>query len=245
MAQSGSPAVKVPGVFHNYAVGRSRARATLLEGVFSDEGLSSQVDRFLADAGGTATEDALYIIWIGGNDVADALGAFIAGEVATGMAIVQAALDNTANEIGRLYYAGARQFLIANIADFALTPRVTGLAARLCALHPAPELCQFILLGQVSAVSAGYNGGLQIVIGNLALLTGTSVKQLDVASFLYDVTTNPEQYGLENVTESCVEPDTLQQVFCPKPVDYLFWDGQHPTRTGHSLLADYALETLW
>src|SRR5262249_28356593 len=56
---SAGPALSVPGVFTNYAVGGARAR---LGGPFD---LTGQVDRFLTDFAGVAPGDALYVVWIG------------------------------------------------------------------------------------------------------------------------------------------------------------------------------------
>ncbi len=71
--KSGLPSEVSPGIFRNYAVGRSRARDVLLDDVFSEVNLTTQVDSFLADVNDQAPGEALYIIWIGSNDVADAL----------------------------------------------------------------------------------------------------------------------------------------------------------------------------
>ena len=245
ISQSGSPASAAPGVFTNYAIGRSRARNTLLDTVFSEENLTSQVERFLDDTVSVMPADTLYTVWIGSNDVADALGAFLVGDAATGEAIITAAVTNTAAQLGRLYQAGARQFLIPNIPDFALTPRVRNLAVAVCTASPAPAICQQQTLFQVSMISAGYNGALQFALLSLSQqLPNISIRVLDVSAFLNQVAADPAAYGFENVQESCVVPDTLQKALCGKAADYLFWDGQHPTKSGHKALANYALQQL-
>src|SRR5437870_4104979 len=71
MPRSGSPALRAPGGFTNYAVGRARARPAAP--VFRFYDLSTQVGLFLSDFGGHASPDNLYVIWIGGNDLRDAL----------------------------------------------------------------------------------------------------------------------------------------------------------------------------
>jgi phospholipase/lecithinase/hemolysin len=57
----------------NYAVGAARARADNANAY----DLPQQVGQFLSDHAGVAPSDALYVIAIGGNDVRDALVAFI------------------------------------------------------------------------------------------------------------------------------------------------------------------------
>lgn len=70
---SGRPALARPGVYTNYAMGRARARANAP--VFPDFDLSTQVGLFLSDFGGHAPARATYVIWIGANDLDDAIGA--------------------------------------------------------------------------------------------------------------------------------------------------------------------------
>src|SRR6516165_1451423 len=70
---SGKPALREPGVFTNYAVGRARARPGAP--VFPDFDLGTQVGAFLTDFGGHATANRTYVIWIGANDLDDAIEA--------------------------------------------------------------------------------------------------------------------------------------------------------------------------
>ena len=226
---SGSPSMVSPGIFRNYAVGRSRARAVLLDDVFSEVNLTKQVDSFLADENDQAPSEALYIIWIGSNDVADALFAPNPAE------IIGAAVQNTLAQIQRLYVHGARHFLIPNMPDFALTPRVLDVVS----VYPVPV--QQFLLQNISMASVGYN---QALVGNLAymqsLFTDMDVINLDVFSILNDITANPETYGLEIVDEACIVPETRGQAYCSNQGRYLFWDAQHPTKKGHSIIAEAA-----
>jgi len=138
-----------PGIFRNYAVGRSRAREVLLDDVFSEVNLTKQVDNFLADENDQAPSEALYIIWIGSNDVADALFAPIPAD------IIGAAVQNTFAQIQRLYEQGARHFLIPNMPDLALTPRVLDVVSNY------PDTVQSFLLQNISMASVGYNQALQ------------------------------------------------------------------------------------
>jgi len=227
--KSGHPSEVSPGQFRNYAVGRSRAREVLLDDVFNEVNLTTQVDNFLADENNQAPGEALYIIWIGSNDVADALFALNPAE------IMGAALQNTFAQIQRLYIHGARHFLILNMPNFALTPRV------LDVVSIYPDYIQEILLQNITLASVGYNQALE---GNLAfmhsVLPGMDVINLDVFSIMNDIVANPGTYGLEIVDEACIVPDTQGQVYCSNWGRYLFWDAQHPTREGHSIIAEQA-----
>src|SRR5512140_10028 len=70
---SGNPSLRGPGRFTDYAVGRARARANAPEFPYFD--LATQVNQFLTDFGGQVPENSLVVIWIGGNDIDDALNA--------------------------------------------------------------------------------------------------------------------------------------------------------------------------
>jgi outer membrane lipase/esterase len=152
-----------------------------------------------------------------------------------GAVIMGAALQNTFDQIQRLYVHGARHFLILNMPNFALTPRVLDFVS----VYPVPV--QEILLQNISMASVGYN---QVLAGNLALMQSVlpdmDVISLDVFSVLNDIVANPELYGLEIVDESCIIPDTQGQAYCSNWRRYLFWDAQHPTREGHSIIAEQA-----
>ena len=62
------PALRNPGEATNYAYGGARARNA--SATSSNLHLPDQVTTFLADTGGVASPDALYVIFIGGNDIA-------------------------------------------------------------------------------------------------------------------------------------------------------------------------------
>ena len=226
---SGLPSEVSPGIFRNYAVGRSRARNVLLDGVFSEVNLTTQVDSFLTDEYDQAPGAALYIIWIGSNDVADALFAPNPAE------IIGASLQNTFVQIQRLYLHGARNFLILNMPNFALTPRVLDVVS----VYPAPV--QEFLLQNITLASVGYN---EALAGNLSLMQSVlpdmEVISLDIFSILNDMVANPETYDLDVVDDACITPDTQGNAYCSNWGRYLFWDAQHPTRQGHSIIAEYA-----
>ena len=50
-------------------------------------------------------------------------------------------------------------------------------------------------------------------------------------------------FGLTNVTDKCLMPNQTPSR-CAQPSDYLFWDGIHPTRIVHRLLASVVLAAL-
>lgn len=229
---SGSPAYLAPGVFTNYAVGRARARSVLLDGVFSEVTLTTQVDNYLADTGNQAIPDALHVVWSGANDLGDALGVQLAGGDAG--PIFDAAIGNTIGQIQRLYNHGARRFLLMTLPNFALTPRVRGLVMN----DPAS-------LALVSLVSAGYNLALTSNLSALqSFYEDMEVIVVDSFSLLNQVVADPAQWGLEEVDHACLVPDKLGKTVCFNRDQYLYWDAVHPTRKGHSIIAEEVLGIL-
>jgi phospholipase/lecithinase/hemolysin len=60
---------------------------------------------------------------------------------------------------------------------------------------------------------------------------------------LTDIVASPTAFGLMNVTMACITPGVAPFV-CRNPDSYLFWDGIHPTRAVHEILAEHAAELL-
>jgi len=204
----------------NYAVGGARART----GTTSID-MTTQVGAFLSDVGGSAPADALYVIWLGGNDIRDALGAaFIDPTLATSFAILNDAVTTEAANIGALVASGATRFLILNAPNLGVVPAVT-------ALGPGA-------VGAAVAFSAGYNDGLDTALDGLELFfPGIEITRFDAFSFLAAVVADGPAYGLPNTLMPCLTFGVIEDAVCDKPKSYLFWDGIHPTTATHGVLA--------
>jgi len=222
---SGKAALREPGVFTNYAVGRARARPGAP--VFPDFDLGTQVGAFLSDFGSQAPANRTYVIWIGSNDLFDALEALQLDPTgATSMGIVQQAIEATAQSMQMLWAAGAREFVVLNIADPALTPYVRSLGP--------------VAQGASTQLTAAYNGALAEVLASLGALPQIQIRQFDNNAFLHTVVSSPARYGLRDVQDSCLTFGVVTNAVCADPDRHLFWDGIHPTRAGH-LLISFAL----
>jgi outer membrane lipase/esterase len=220
---SAQPGFKPSGTGTNYAVGAARAYE---DGV--NVNLPAQVAAFLTHTGGAAPSDALYVIEMGGNDVRDALAAFPAGSGA----IIQAANISIANNIQALYAAGARDFMVWRTPDVGLTPALR----RLDRITPgAAQLA--------TGLSRAFNGALDNVVAQLSVLPGIRIVRLDAFRLLTDIVSDPGAFDLDNVTATCVTPD-VAPFTCDDPDEFLFWDGIHPTKAGHAILAAAAAMVL-
>jgi phospholipase/lecithinase/hemolysin len=207
----------------NYAVGAARARN---DG--TNFNLSDQVNAFLQDFGGVAPSGALYVIEMGGNDVRDALVAFSQGQ--NGAAIIQAAVQSIAQNIGILYAAGARNFLVWSAPNVGLTPAIRTLG---------PGVAAFA--GQLShGFNTALNGALMQL---LAALPGIQLARLDAFTLIGEIVADPSGFGLTVVTNACITPG-VAPFTCQNADDFLFWDGIHPTKVVHAIVAQKAASVL-
>lgn len=208
----------------DYAVGGARASGN------SEFNLPIQVQVFLQDFGGHAPPDALYVIEVGGNDLRDALAAVGAGQDPT--LIIKAAVGAVVTNIAVLYGAGARKFLVWNAPDIGLTPAVQTLGAG--------------AIGAAGALTQVYNTFLD---GAVAVLTtpgafpGIAITEFDLNGTLHDIVASPSDFGLTDVTHACISPNEPPFV-CRNPDTYLFWDGIHPTKSAHAILAQEVAKSL-
>jgi len=224
IAQAG-PALRNPGMSFNYAVGGARAR---LAGAFD---LTGQVTRYLADVGGKGSGDARYVVWVGGDDLRDAVQALATDPSgAQSQLIVQQAIGVIQNNLLLLYSAGARNFLVPNLPDIGLTPE-----ARL-----QGPVAQFY----ATAFSRQFNAGLEQMLAGLQSALGVSIARLDVFTLHHEITALPIVFGLTNVSAPCIRLNVTVKPYCANPDQYLFWDGIHPTFAGHRIIGLRAIAAL-
>ena len=226
LAGSARPALAAPDSdATNYAVGAARAYE---DG--QNFNLSLQVETFLARFDYAAPSDALYVIEMGGNDIRDALSAYVQGRDPA--SILQAANVSIAQNIQRLYAAGARQFLVWRVPNVGLTPAMR----RLDQLVPGAA-------GLATLLTQGFNAGLDTVVAQLSTLPSINIARLDAFQLINAIVATPSAYALSNVTSPCVTPSE-QPFTCQTPDEYLFWDGIHPTGEVHAIVAHSAAQAL-
>jgi phospholipase/lecithinase/hemolysin len=211
-----------PGVT-NYAVGAARAYNDGL-----NFNLTRQVDAFLERSGGVASSDALYVIEMGSNDIRDAFVVYAGG--GNGGPILTQAVGSIAANIQRLYAAGAREFLVWVAPNVALTPAIRSLG-------PAAG-------GLATTLTQAFNGGLAGVLAQLsAILPGIYFARLDAYQILNAIVADPAAFDLTNVITACVTPN-IAPFTCQDVDEFLFWDGIHPTKAGHAILAQETASVL-
>jgi phospholipase/lecithinase/hemolysin len=172
-----------------------------------------------------ADPGALYVIWIGGNDL---LGIPSNATAAQVQALAASTIGNIDTAVSTLAADGATKFLVMTLPDVGKTPE---------ALAGGP-----IAAATASAVAASFNnlllgGNAGAGIPSLSALAaglGVNVNVFNAYSFLDGVVANPAAYGLTNVTTPCFNGTTV----CANPDQYLFWDSVHPTAAAHVALGN-------
>lgn len=207
----------------NYAVGGARAYE---DGI--NVNLTQQVSAFLQRSGGVAPSDALYVIEMGSNDIRNAFVVYAGG--GDGSPILGAALTSIAVNIQRLYAAGSREFLVWVAPNVALTPAIRTLGSA------AGELATFL--------TQAFNGSLAWALTQLSAgLPGASFARLDAYQILNAIVANPAAFDLTTVTTACLTPN-VAPFTCKDADKFLFWDGIHPTKAGHAILAQETANVL-
>ena len=226
------PALRSQGKASNYAYGGARARPDLEIISNSNQHLPAQVDTFLADVNHSAQADSLYVIFIGANDIFDAVVALtLDPSGATSALVIKKAIKSVATEIGNLSAAGALNFVVLNAPDLGLTPAIKLIDAM---FSPVPGA----LVMAATGFSMTYNAGL-----DTALMSAPGVEIIDIFTEFQKLIENPQDFGLSNSEDACVTPEQ-PPYSCRNPDSYVFWDGVHPTKVAHGIIADVVAEAL-
>lgn len=256
------PSLRNPGEATNDAYGGARARdgspeAGLVElGCLEDNNnrhLTEQVNAFISEPNQDASGDALYALFIGGNDVADAvraLGCDQTGAISV-QAIIGGALTSVRDNIIALYTQGARKFVVLNSPDLGLTPAFTPpLNSELASFFGScfSQLYNFGTLGG-SPISphcpfpGGIPGLVHVLAGLQSSLPGIEITSVDIYSKFVQLVTAPSGNEPQNVTETCVTPE-IPPYACGDADNHVFWDGIHPTKVTHGLIADEVVSAI-
>lgn len=239
----GLPGSLTPAVLggNNYAVGGARSRYHVVDldpvtGLPPPLGstptpwsLLGQLDTYQTTVGGIADPDALYVVWSGANDIGDALLLGDSVGPAAAVSLINQAVVDMATVITSLVGMGGEHFLIPNVPNLALTPRI----AELDAVAPGTGT----LATQATRL---LNAGIDAVV---ASLLGVDVVRFDTFALFEAAVADGSAFGLSNVTDACLQnffvepPVTGDETVCTTPEEYLFWDEIHPTAATHGIIA--------
>lgn len=188
--------------------------------------------------GAPADPNALYVLWIGSNDMADAIGQSLGlgGDPTPIQNRIGQTLSDLVTGFVTLEALGAKHFAIGNVADLGLTPRVRDLATAFG--NPG-------IAALATGASEAYNNALALTLPAYTLPT-SDVSLIDAFGIQRELTQNPAAFGLSNVTSACYDGEAdgsplsggPTPTVCATPDQYLYFDYEHPTAALHALVAE-------
>ncbi|CAN6274101.1 unnamed protein product [Urochloa humidicola] len=80
-------------------------------------------------------------------------------------------------------------------------------------------------------------------------VSGSIIAYLDIYYNLLDLIQNPALYGFKDVSDGCCGSTVLNAAIfiayhscCPNAIDYIFWDGFHPTEKAYKIVVDKLIQ---
>jgi phospholipase/lecithinase/hemolysin len=176
----------------------------------------------------TNLNSALFTLVSGGNDFFDSLKAGVNDPFWS--IVVQNAVQNLTNAADTLYTNGARELIIANLANLGQTPAFT---------NTPPGWPEY-----VDSKVALFNSELAAAVTNVAARdTGLRIYFMNANATFEQIFTNASFYGFTVITNGALEDTSLtDKSFTGPGADYLFWDTLHPTTKADALTAGWAYQ---
>lgn len=197
--------------------------------------LAAQIATFSLVELGSADPDALYAIWLGGNDVLELPGAPTA---------MQDAVDDIIDGIRSLQNLGAEHFLIANLPDIGRAYGTFSLPPGNSTLFSPGER------NTATALSLDFNDRLEVALAGEPIET---LFALDIEGLVEELFANPPAFGLSPAAIDTVSDDTDYGIPClidpgcaanPQGAvadTFFLFDSIHPTTAMHAQIADRAV----
>src|SRR5262249_44268679 len=180
--------------------------------------LTDQVKAFLArpGGGGVAPSDALYVVWIGGNDIRTAGHS---GNTATANTLVTNAVNAIAADVQTLINKGAHTVVVPNAGD-------VGTISEFTEQSPAPQPKLATQAATLCSLSRGQRSAATLVLHPSAKLD-----QFVFSDFSGNVAANAASLGITDTTDPCLKSNFTPNANCIDPVThqiefdkFLFWD---------------------
>ncbi len=189
------------------------------------EGVAEQIQSYLGKNKGSADGEALYVMWIGGNDIKNKL-------------IPLDLLPNLRKNLEALIRAGARSFLVPNLPPIHQTPLARGVFAVASVLNPVlswmfideedqkiSESGSFDIRTLLNSGAewglALYNQQLRAMLQDLQSTYGVSISHPDMFRLFRHASAHPENYSLK------------------KASDLFLYDQFHPSKKAHKIVGDF------
>jgi phospholipase/lecithinase/hemolysin len=198
------------------------------------EDLGAQVSAYLARQGGQADASNLYFVMMGGNDLRDIRATLSASDATAKITLVAQTLEF---ELTRLYDAGARAFLISNVADVGRIPETL-------ARQPSdPNIAQ-----RARTYVQIYNGQLEDILQRLQSRPGVVASKFDLFAELERILNDASSLGFSQTEVGCF---TLERfsfhpdcVFGTRFDRFVFFDSLHPSAAANRIASNALLASI-
>ena len=204
----------------NYAVAGGNILGT------DPEDLGQQVTAFLDRVNQQADADALYVVIIGGNDLRG-LRSITDPEVASTR--ISALISQLALQLNELNSAGARAFLVANVANVGRIPETRNLLAE------DPNIAI-----RVEQYVRQYNAALSQLLSEFEQTEGIAVVEFDLFQALEDILDNANSLGFTNIEQGCFDSGDFSIEFECLVLGFdsrVFFDNIHPSARTYEIIA--------
>lgn len=173
---------------------------------------------------GTPNGTELFVVWGGGNDFFSVLAGVT-------QLTPQQMADDLFLAISVLYDRGGRSFAVCNLPDIGRTPAYRGGDQQALATQ----------------LTLQFNAALWARLDQLQNLTNITIYRIDVFNFFEQMIANPPP-GITNTTDPAWSGNFVgylgQGTLVADPDAHIFWDSVHPTRISHSILGQFAIDTI-
>jgi phospholipase/lecithinase/hemolysin len=208
----------------NYAFGGAKSDYHgMLPAYGFDIGMLKEVDDYIGNIGWRpADSKALYVIWTGPDDFYKGVNIFNAK-------VASAVTNNINSAMTKLYKKGARNFFIPLMPDLSITPAArvhdTLTDGYLEAAHQRSDELATALTSMLKSFAKQYP---LAKVRTFDTFTYSQVELQKYADLGY------------NLTDPCYDPPYmgLPGPVCDNPDEHLFWDMNHPTAKGSSIIGD-------
>lgn len=220
---SSAPSLHLIGSFSgdNYAVARATA------GGSDAISLTTQVTSFLAINGFQADPEALYVFFIGGNDVRDAAHS-MDPELADTM--INQAITSIQQSMASLEKAGAATFLVINAPNIGIIPE-TRLIEELSGITD--------LKRSARKISKQFSSELHAMLSQMEDESELEIIEFNLFKFFNKLIKHADRYGFTNTQDGCFSSVNFSfHPLCDNGQNFdqfIFFDEIHPTARVHEL----------
>jgi phospholipase/lecithinase/hemolysin len=215
-----------------------------LNGAYHEKGNAWQLNSFANQNQTFDPNTSLFSVWFFPNDLfwynnssPNSLPGSFTGASGAAIAppggypyVIGNAVSNIVGTITALAVNGARHFLVPN------SPLIGN----------TPEFADTSQQGVLNQLSAGFNDLLQTNLNQLS----SQRPDLDIIQFQIDdlqqeILNNPSVFGFTDVTTRCISNSNCATNTGDAAQDWFYWDGIHPTTTGHQIFAQRMYQAVY